>query len=134
MLRFGKIKVAKEELYGEKKKKTIKIWDVDVKSIVISKLIETKNNSKYLNGYLDEVIKPVVLVLPKVSGYVKTFKGKSGDTSKNSKLLSLLTDDENLLKKFKNFWTKIEDLQNIELNALPVYNDRYKNQNKNIWA
>ena len=111
-----------------------KIWDVDVKSIVISKLIETKNNSKYLNGYLDEVIKPVVLVLPKVSGYVKTFKGKSGDTNKNSKLLSLLTDDENLLKKFKIFWTKIEDLQNIELNALPVYNDRYKNQNKNIWA
>ena len=52
-----------------------KIWDVDVKSIVISKLIETKNNSKYLNGYLNEVIKPVVLVLPKVSGYVKTFKG-----------------------------------------------------------
>ena len=87
-----------------------------------------------MNGYLDEVIKPVVLVLPKVSGYVKTFKGKSGDTNKNSKLLSLLTDDENLLKKFKNFWTKIEDLQNIELNALPVYNDRYKNQNKNIWA
>ena len=56
-----------------------------------------------MNGYLDEVIKPVVLVLPKVSGYVKTFKGKSGDTNKNSKLLSLLTDDENLLKKFKIF-------------------------------
>ena len=108
--------------------------DVDVKSIVMSKLIETKNNSKYLNGYLEEVIKPVVLMLPKVSGYVKTFKGKRGDTNKNNKLMSLLTDDENLLKKFKNFWTKIEDLQNIELNPLPVYNNRYKNQNKNIRA
>ena len=56
-------------------KKKKKIWDIDVKSIVMSKLIERKNKSKYLNGYLNEVIKPVVLVLPKVSGYVKTFKG-----------------------------------------------------------
>ena len=25
---------------------------------------------------------------------------------------------------YKNIWTEIEDLQNIELNALPVYDDR----------
>ena len=54
MLRFGKTKVAKEEFYGAKK--PIKIWDVNVDNIVISKLIETKNNSKYLARYLDEVI------------------------------------------------------------------------------
>ena len=34
----------------------MKIWDVDVDYIVISKLIETKNNSKYLIGYLSDVI------------------------------------------------------------------------------
>ena len=34
-------------------------------------------------------------------------------------------DDEKLLEKYKTIWTKIEDLKNIELNALPVYNDRY---------
>ena len=61
-----------------------------------------------MNGYLDEVIKPVVLVLPKVNGYVKTFKGKSGDTNKNSKLLSLLTDDENLLKNSKSFELRLK--------------------------
>ena len=27
--------------------------------------------------------------------------------------------------KYKANWTKIEDLKNIELNALPVYDDRY---------
>ena len=27
--------------------------------------------------------------------------------------------------KKNNIWTKIEDLKNIELNALPVYDDRY---------
>ena len=62
ILRFGKTKVAKKEFYGPKK--PIKIWDVDVDNIDISKLVETKNNSQYLIGYLDEVIRPVVLTLP----------------------------------------------------------------------
>ena len=30
-------------------------------------------------GYLDEVIRPLVLILPKMGGYVKTFKVKDGD-------------------------------------------------------
>ena len=47
------------------------IWDVNVDNIVISKLIETKTNSKYLIGYLDKVIKPLVLILLKISGHVK---------------------------------------------------------------
>ena len=44
-LRFGKAKVAKAGFCGVKR--PIKIWNVDVNNIVISKLIETKNNSKY---------------------------------------------------------------------------------------
>ena len=34
-------------------------------------------------------------------------------------------DDEKLLEKYKAIWTKIEDLENIKLNALRVYHDRY---------
>ena len=30
-----------------------------------------------------------------------------------------------ILKKYKGIWTKIDYLKNIELNALPVYDDRY---------
>ena len=44
---------------------------MDVNNIVISKLIETKTNSKYLIGYLDKLIRPLILILPKMSGYVK---------------------------------------------------------------
>ena len=57
-------------------KKPIKIWYVNDGNIVISKLIETKTNSKYLIGYLDKVIRPLVLIMTKMSGYVKTFKVK----------------------------------------------------------
>ena len=31
------------------------------------------------------------------------------------------------MRSYKAIWTKIEDLKNIELNALPVYDDRYIN-------
>ena len=41
-------------------------------------------------GYLDNVLRPLVLILPKKSGYFKTFKDKGGDKdkSKNNKLMS----------------------------------------------
>ena len=60
MLGFDEIKVAKEKIYGTKNPKNI--LDVDVNNMVISNLIEVNNNSKYLIGYLDEVIKPLVLI------------------------------------------------------------------------
>ena len=63
MLRFGKTKVAIEEFYGAKKLTITR--DVNVYNTV-SKLIETKPNSKFLIEYLDEVIKPLVLVMPQM--------------------------------------------------------------------
>ena len=56
-----------------------------------------------------------------MSGYVKAFKVKEG----NNKLMFFRIDEEKLLEKCKTIWTKIEDLKNIKLNALPVYDDRY---------
>ena len=57
--------------------------------------------------------------------YVKTFRVKEGHKDKSNKLMSLCVDDEKLLEKYKAIWTKIEDFENIELNPLPVSNDRY---------
>ena len=123
MLRFGEIKVTKEKFYAAKK--PTKIWEVNVDNIVILELVKTKTNSKNLIGYLDKAIRPLVLVMPKMSRYVTTFKGKDGDKDKNNKLMSFRIDDEKLLEKYKAIWSKIEDLKNIELNALPVCDHRY---------
>ena len=71
MLRFGKIKVLKEKFYGEK---TIKVQNVNVDNIVVSKLIETKANSNYLAGYLDEVIRPLVFICLKQMDLLKFCK------------------------------------------------------------
>ena len=49
------------------------MWDVHADDIAISKSLETKNNSKYLIGFPHNVIRPLVLMLPEMSGYVKNF-------------------------------------------------------------
>ena len=95
--------------------------DINVDNIVISKIVKVKTNSKYLIGYLDKDIRPLVSIMPKMSGYVKTFKVKE----KSNELMSFHIADDKLSQKYKTLWTKIEDLKNIELNVLPVYYDRY---------
>ena len=69
----------------------------------------------------DKAIRPLVLIMPKMSGYVKTFKVKEGD----NKLMSFHIDNKKLLQKYEAIWTKIDNLKNIESNVLPFYDDRY---------
>ena len=118
MLRFGEKNVTKEKFYVAKK--PTKIWDVNVDNIVISKLIETKTNSKNLIKYSDKAIRPLVFTMPELRGYVKQFKVKDGDKDKNNKLMSFRIDDENLLEKLLAVWTKTEDLKIIQLNATMI--------------
>ena len=89
---------------AQKKKKNI--WDNNVNNIVASKSIETKTNSKYLIEYLDEVIKPSVLLLPKMYGYFNTFRDK--DWNKDNKLVSFRRDGEKVLKTVKPFVLKLK--------------------------
>ena len=71
-------------------KKTLKIWDVNEDNIVISKLIEANTNSKHLIGIkFDKSIRPLVLIMPKMSGYIKIFKVED----KINKLMSFRIDD-----------------------------------------
>ena len=103
MWRFGETKVVKETFFSAKK--PINIWDVNVDNIVIWKLVEIKINCKNLAGYLSKVIRPLVFVLLKMSGYVQTFKVKDGDKDKSNKFMSFRRDDEKLLEKYKTIWT-----------------------------
>ena len=68
-------------------------------------MIKPRNISQCLIGYLHEVIRPLVLIIPKMSWYIKTVK------EKNNKLTSFRMDNVKLLEKYKTIWTKIEDLK-----------------------
>ena len=54
-------------------------------------------------GYLDKTIRPLVLIMPKMSGYVKTLKVKEGN-----KLMYFRIYDEKLLEKYEAICSKIE--------------------------
>ena len=75
-------------------------WDLNFVNMVVSKLVETRNNSIFMIGYLDEVIKPLILSISQMYRYVKAIKGKSGN-NKNYILMSLHINDNNLLEKYK---------------------------------
>ena len=107
MLKFEETKVTREKFYATKK--PIKIWDVNFDNIFISKSIKTKTNFKYLIGYLDKVIKPIVLIIPKMSGYIKIFKVKDENKDKDNKLMSFHIHYKKLLEKYKAICTKIEN-------------------------
>ena len=72
-------------------------------------------------GYLDKAVRLLVLIMPKMSEYVITFKVKDGDKDKNNKLISCCIDDDKLLEKRKVIWTKNEDFKNIELNTTSLW-------------
>ena len=94
-MKFGEKEITKEKFYAAKR--PTKIWDVNVDNIAISKLVKIKTNSRYLIGYSDNTVRPVVLKMSKMSGYAITFKVKKG----NNKLMSFHINDEKLLEKCK---------------------------------
>ena len=67
MLEFSQIGVRKENFHGAKA--SLKIWDANVDNISQSQ----SKHRKDLIGYLRNVIKPLVLTLPKPGRYVRTF-------------------------------------------------------------
>ena len=60
-----------------------------------------------------------------MSGYVITFKAKGRDKDKSNTFMAFRIADEKQLEKYKAICTKIEDVKNIELDNLPVFDDRY---------
>ena len=110
LLIFGQTKIEKKrEFYSAKKPITIRVANVG--TIVASKLIRTKTNSKYSIGYLDEVIIPSVLILPKISGYVKLltpfimgFFWLAGSWGGGKKLINKETKVRNIALLFGSYY------------------------------
>ena len=65
MVRFGDREITKEMIYSAKRPE--KIWYVNADNIVISKLVKIKTNSECLILYLDKTVRPLMLIMPKMS-------------------------------------------------------------------
>ena len=90
----------------------MKILDVNFDNVVFSKSVKTRTDSKYLIGIkFDIATRPLVLLMPKMNGYIRTFKVRERDKDKSNKLMSFHIDDEKLLEKYKAIWIKVEGLK-----------------------
>ena len=58
-----------------------------------------------------QTIRPLVLILPKMSRYIKTFNIKDGNKDKSNTLISFRINDEKLLGKYEPIWTKVVDIK-----------------------
>ena len=70
---FDNNKIKKSDFY--KNKKAFQIDDIDINQILVSKIetYGTKNALKYFIGYNDDVIRPLFVILPQMTGYFKKF-------------------------------------------------------------
>lgn len=60
-------------------------------------------------------IRSLILIIPKMSEYVTTFI--------DNKIF--LYSDGDLLEKYKNIWSKTDELKSFALTAFPVHDDKY---------
>ena len=74
---FGDKKIKKDDFY--KNKKVAKIDDTHVNKILVPKEESycTKNSFKCFIGYTDNVIRPLCIKLPKMTGYIRKFEGNT---------------------------------------------------------
>ena len=117
-IKFGDKEVDKKELYLFKE--TILLDSVDLSKIVVSsrwKINDTKY--KYFCGYLNnDVIQPLCVILPQISGYIKYFD----DGGKN---MSFVTDDKEVYEKYNEIWNVVKKLLKFNFAVSPIRDDKY---------
>ena len=100
-LKFNNIRLNKKK--SRKSKELIDLLSVDLDQIVVSyKFKHNGEGFKHLIGYLEgEIVKPLCIILPQMSGYIKYFENGGKNTS------FLIKDDE-MWDKYNKIWDVIE--------------------------
>ena len=113
-LKFNNIKVNKKEFH--KSKQPIDLMSVNVSQIVISdKFKHSDEGFKYFIGYqADEIVKPLCIILPQMSGYIKYFEN-------GAKNMNFMVKDGDVLDKYNKIWDKIKEKLNIKFYSKRVY-------------
>ena len=117
-LKFKNIKFNKKEFH--KSKEPVELMSVDVDQIVVS--YEFKHNYesfKHFIGYLEGgIVKPLCIILPQMSGYIKYFEN-------GSKNMSFLIKDDEVWDKYDEIWDAIKNKLGIKFHSETVYEYRY---------
>ena len=118
ILKFKNIRLNKKEFH--KSKRSINLDLINVDQIVVSdKFKHSDDGFKYFIGYKeDEIVKPLCIVLPQMSGYIKYFENEG-------KNMSSMIKNDDVLDKYNKIWNKIKKTLNIKFHSMPVYDEKY---------
>ena len=117
-LRFNNIRLDKKEFH--KSKKPIDLMSVNVDQIVVSDKFKHNNEVfKYFIGYQEgEIVKPLCIILPQMSGYIKYFEN-------GGKNMSFLIKDDEVWEKYEQIWDVIKNKLSIKFHSKPIYEQKY---------
>ena len=74
---------------------------------------------KYFIDYQEgEIVKPLCIILPQMSGYIKYFKS-------GGKNMSFMVKDDDVLDKQNKIGDKIKNKLNIKFHSASVYDEKY---------
>ena len=91
-----------------------------VDQIVVSDKFKHNNEGfKYFIGYLEgEIVKPLCIILPQMSGYIKYFEN-------GGKNMSFLIKDDEVWEKYSKIWDAIKNKLGIKFHSESVYEYKY---------
>ena len=120
-LKFDNLRDNKKEF--RRSKQAINLDLINVNQIVVSdKFNHSNGDFKYFIGYKEgEIVKPLCIILPQMSGYIKYFEN-------GGKNMPFVIKDDDVLDKYNEIWDKIKETLSIKFHSMPVYDKQYKKQ------
>ena len=117
-LKFNNIRLNKKEFH--KSKEPIDLMSVNVDQIVVSDKFKHNNEGfKYFIGYQEgEIVKPLCIILPQMSGYIKYFEN-------GSRNMSFLIKDDEVWDEYDKIWDVIKDKLGIKFHSEAVYEYKF---------
>ena len=93
---------------------------VNLDQIVVSdKFRHNDDGFKYFTGYKEhEIVKPLCIILPQTTGYIKYFEN-------GGKNMSFVIKDDDMLDIYNEIWDKIKETLSINFHNMPVYDDKH---------
>ena len=117
-LKFDNIRVNKKEFHKSKQSINLDLVNVD-QMVVSDKFKHSDDGFKYFIGYKEgEIVKPLCIILPQMTGYIKYFEN-------GGKNMSFVIKDDDVLDKYNEIWDKIKETLSIKFHSMPVYDEQY---------
>ena len=93
---------------------------VNLDQIVVSdKFKHSDEGFKYFIGYQEgEIVKPLCIILPQMSGYIKYFEN-------GGKNMSFLIKDVEVYEKYNEIWDVIRNKLSIKFHSKLIYDQKY---------